>query len=107
MTEDTSSYRPAIKATWPGLDSVGTLVWETPKVPLWRTRDRIKGAKGRGSRAPGAFGLDGDGSGNDWNALSARSPSPTNRTSLLAGASAPLLLSTPKELIPWTIGLTK
>ena len=76
-------------------------------MPLFRTRDRIKGARGRGSRAPGVSGFGGDGSGNDWKALSARSPSPTNRTSLLAGASTPLVLSTPKECMPWTIGLTK
>ena len=69
-------------------------------MPLLRTRDRIKGARGRGSRAPGDSGVGGDGSGKDWKALSARSPSPTNRISLLAGASAPLFLSTPKECMP-------
>jgi hypothetical protein len=26
VTADTSSYRPAMRATWPGLDSVGTRV---------------------------------------------------------------------------------
>jgi hypothetical protein len=26
VTADTSSYKPAIRATWPGLDSVGTRV---------------------------------------------------------------------------------
>ena len=30
---DGSSYIPAIKATCPGLDSVGTFVWDTPQVP--------------------------------------------------------------------------
>ena len=68
---------------------MGILVCDTPNVPLFNTRDRRKGAKGRGSSAPGASGLVGEGSGKDWKALSARSPSPTKRTSRLAGASAP------------------
>ena len=29
-----SSYKPAMIATWPGLDSVGTLAWDTPQVPF-------------------------------------------------------------------------
>jgi len=65
-----------MSATWPGLDSVGTRVWETPKVPWDRTRDRMKGARGRGVREAVVFVAEGEGSGNDWKALSARRPSP-------------------------------
>jgi hypothetical protein len=73
VTADTSSYRPAMRATCPGLDSVGTRVCDTPKVPCSSTRERRKGARGRGTRSSSVFGC---GSGNDWNALSARRPSP-------------------------------
>jgi hypothetical protein len=76
MTADTSSYNPAMSATWPGLDSVGTLVCDTPKVPCSRTRERRKGASGRGTSASFEISFDGEGSGKDWKALSARSPSP-------------------------------
>ena len=107
VTEDTSSYRPAISATCPGLDSVGILVCDTPNVPRLRTQDRRNGANGRGSRAPGASGVAGEGSGKDWKALSARRPSPTKSTSLCAGASVPGLRLTSKGFMPWTIGLLK
>ena len=78
VTAETSSYKPAMSATCPGRDSVGTRVWETPKVPCSRTRERRYGARGRGSLVLSARGVGGLGSGlgNDWNALSARSPSP-------------------------------
>ena len=33
-TADGSSYNPAIMATWPGRDSVGTLVLDNPHFPL-------------------------------------------------------------------------
>lgn len=65
-----------MSATWPGLDSVGTRVCDTPNVPSSRTLERRNGVKGRGSWAEGSFATLGDGSGKDWNALSARSPSP-------------------------------
>ena len=77
VTELTSSYRPAIRATWPGRDSVGTRVCETPNVPCSSTRDRRKGANGRGLDASeGLVPGGGDGSGCDWKALSALRPSP-------------------------------
>lgn len=63
-----------MSATCPGLDSVGTRVCETPKVPCSRTRDRRKGANGLGTKSASLLGC---GSGKDWNALSARRPSPT------------------------------
>jgi len=37
VTADTSSYIPAMMATCPGLDSVGTRVWEIPNEPLVST----------------------------------------------------------------------
>lgn len=77
VTAETSSYNPAMRATCPGRDSVGTRVCETPKVPCSRTRDRRKGASGRGFSASSLEALgSGEGSGNDWKALSARKPSP-------------------------------
>lgn len=48
---------------------------DTPKVPSERTFDLKKGASGLGSSGEASFGS-GEGSGNDWNALSARRPSP-------------------------------
>ncbi len=52
-------------------------MWETPNVPWSRTRERRKGARGRGVRlVSGLEVLEGEGSGKDWKALSARSPSP-------------------------------
>jgi len=60
-------------ATWPGRDSVGTRVWETPKVPSSNILDRRKGASDRGTRSLSELGY---GSGCSWNALSARNPSP-------------------------------
>lgn len=74
VTAETSSYKPAINATCPGLDSVGTRVWDTPKVPCSRTRERKNGARGRGERSASVSGY---GSGKASKALSARSPSPT------------------------------
>src|SRR3569833_534028 len=63
-----------MRATWPGRDSVGTLVCDTPNVPCSSTLDRRNGASGRGVRSSSDLG---DGSGWDWKALSARRPSPT------------------------------
>ena len=40
-----------MRATCPGRDSVGTRVCETPNVPCSRTRERRKGARGRGTRS--------------------------------------------------------
>jgi hypothetical protein len=57
VTAETSSYKPAMSATWPGRDSVGTRVWETPNVPLSRTLERRNGASGRGALAFLASGL--------------------------------------------------
>lgn len=54
-----------MRATWPGLDSVGTRVCETPNVPCERTRERMKGARGRGVRASEVFAAEGEGSGKD------------------------------------------
>ena len=65
-----------MSATWPGRDSVGTRVWETPNVPCSRTRERMKGASGRGIRELVELPALGEGSGKDWKALSARRPSP-------------------------------
>ena len=64
-----------MRATWPGRDSVGTRVCETPKVPSRRTLERRKGVRGRGARGSGSLS-EGEGSGKDWKHLSARSPSP-------------------------------
>lgn len=72
VTADTSSYKPAMSATCPGRDSVGTRVWETPKVPWVSTRERTKGARCR-------FTDGSSGSSWDWKHLSARRPSPVAR----------------------------
>jgi hypothetical protein len=50
-------------------------VCETPKVPSFITLDLRKGIIGRGTAAAVSFAAE-EGSGNDWKALSARSPSP-------------------------------
>ena len=41
-TADGSSYNPAIMATWPGRDSVGTLVLDNPHFPLVLAIDLYK-----------------------------------------------------------------
>lgn len=67
VTALTSSYNPAIMATWPGRDSVGTLVWETPQLPSVSILLRRKGA--REVVVPGFSSKN----------LSARSPSPDDK----------------------------
>ena len=42
-----SSYSPARTATWPGRDSVGTLVWETPITAPAPSRWRTGAAAGQ------------------------------------------------------------
>ena len=70
---DGSSYIPAIKATCPGLDSVGTFVCETPHVPRVLNTLLKYGA----FLSPFLY--------ND----SARRPSATNNMRRLAGACPP------------------
>jgi hypothetical protein len=64
VTADTSSYKPAMSATWPGLDSVGTRVCDTPNVPSSRTFWRRKGVRGRGFKEAESLFF-GEGSGKD------------------------------------------
>ena len=54
VTADTSSYIPAMMATWPGLLSVGTCVWDTPNAPRDSMTSRRKGATTSGD--PGTSG---------------------------------------------------
>ena len=73
---DGSSYIPAIKATCPGLDSVGTFVCETPHVPRFLRTLFKYGA----FLSPSLYNE------------SARRPSATNKMRRLAGACPPSYL---------------